>query len=82
MDDLNARDPFEVLAAKSATARRDMGLQTMVVAPTRQGTTVAFILLSRAAHPSDGDLGAGEELLEHRCGVLDALEPARAKGDK
>ena len=67
------RDPFKLLAGKSVSARAEMALQTLVVAPTRRNGILGFVLLSRRAHPESGDLGAGEELLDHRCQILSGI---------
>ena len=77
-NDLNARDPFAQLAEKSSVAKANMGLQTMAVMPTHRGDTLGFVLLSRAAHPDEGDLGAGEELLDHHCEILAVPKPKRS----
>jgi CDP-diacylglycerol pyrophosphatase len=65
-DDLDAVNPFTLLADGIAGARTDMGLETLVVvgaigADGRPG----FIVLASHADAAAGDAAAGEELQDH-----------------
>lgn len=67
-DDLTANNPFLLLAGSMPGARETMAKQTLVLtgavfADGGQG----FILLDDRADPAAGDLGHGEELLDHDC---------------
>jgi CDP-diacylglycerol pyrophosphatase len=66
-------DPFKLLAAGVPGARSDMGQEALgavgaVFALGRPG----FILLAHPFPPDAADLGAGEEILDHRCAILSA----------
>jgi CDP-diacylglycerol pyrophosphatase len=70
-EELGDHDPFKLLAAGDATARADMGVETLVVA----GVVFAdgspgFVLLSDRADISTHDPAAGESLMDHACQVL------------
>jgi CDP-diacylglycerol pyrophosphatase len=70
--DLEARDPFKLLA-RDPSARADMGAQTLaVVGITAPDGTPGFVLLSHAANLATGDNGHAEELMDHGCRVLGA----------
>jgi CDP-diacylglycerol pyrophosphatase len=68
--DLGTRDPFKLLA-EDPEARADMGRETLaVVGMSFEGGAPGFVLLSDRADLPRGDRGAGEDLLDHGCGVL------------
>ena len=70
-EDLGANDPFKLLAAGDATARDDMGVETLVVAgAVFEDGSHGFILLSDRADPSTHDPAGGEALMDHSCQVL------------
>jgi len=69
-DDLGARNPFALLAAGDPVARRDMGLETLLVAPANFADGPGFVLLADRASP--GDAASAEELQDHACKVLQA----------
>jgi len=76
-EELGAHDPFKVLASSDARARADMARETLVlIAAARPDGAPGFVLLTDRAEAAHNDEAAGEELLDHRCSVLD--EPARA----
>ena len=69
--DFGDNDPFKLLARGVPGARADMGDETLaavgaVFADGRKG----FVLISHRANPAIGDLGSGEEILDHTCKVL------------
>ena len=67
--DLGARDPFKLLA-DDPKAAADMGRQTLVmVGATFEDGSPGFVLLSDRADLARGDKAAGEDLLDHACGV-------------
>jgi CDP-diacylglycerol pyrophosphatase len=68
-------DPFKLLAAGVPGARSSMGQEALgavgaVFPPGRPG----FILITHPFPPEAEDLGAGEEILDHRCEVLSAAK--------
>ncbi|HEY5072211.1 MAG TPA: CDP-diacylglycerol diphosphatase [Caulobacteraceae bacterium] len=70
--DLGARDPFKILATGDAKARADMGRETLVViGETFADGRPGFVLLSDRADLARFDVAAGEELMDHKCAVLD-----------
>ncbi len=72
-ENLGRNDPFKLLADANPQARADMGRQTLVVAGLRSPTGApGFVVLSRQADLRIGDLGHGEELLDHACKALAA----------
>ena len=76
--DLGARDPFKLLAAGDPEARADMSHETLVViGAIFEDGTPGFFLLSDRADLTAGNQGAGEELLDHRCRVLEARRRTR-----
>lgn len=79
--DLDSVDPFRLLAAGDAAARRDMAAETLVVVgATFEGPRPGFILLAQSAEPDRDDLGHGEDLLDHDCAV--AKDVAGGAADK
>jgi CDP-diacylglycerol pyrophosphatase len=72
------RDPFKLLATEVPGARSGMGQEALgavgaFFAPGRPG----FILITHPFPPDAADLGAGEEILDHRCSILPrAMAPA------
>jgi CDP-diacylglycerol pyrophosphatase len=65
-EDLDAVDPFVLLADGIAGARDDMESQTLVaVGVTGLDGRPGFVLLSDHANPGRGDLAEGEELQDH-----------------
>jgi CDP-diacylglycerol pyrophosphatase len=70
--DLGERNPFKLLAAGDPDARADMSHETLVVigAIFADGQP-GFFLLSDHADLTVGNQGAGEELLDHKCRVLE-----------
>jgi CDP-diacylglycerol pyrophosphatase len=71
--DLATSNPFKLLADDDPTAKADMSLETLVLAPvTFPGGAPGFVLLSDRADPAHGDDGSGEELMDHGCQVLTA----------
>ena len=69
--DFGSRDPFKLLAEGAPGARAAMGDETLAaVGAVFPGGGKGFILISRRAHPAAGDLGSGEEILDHRCQIL------------
>jgi CDP-diacylglycerol pyrophosphatase len=69
---LGARDPFKLLAEGDSKARADMGRETLVViGASFRGGKPGFVLLSDRADMARNDDGAGEDLLDHSCAVLD-----------
>jgi CDP-diacylglycerol pyrophosphatase len=64
--DLDAANPFRLLAAGIAGARADMGDQTLVVVGTvgAKGQP-GFVVLADRADPAAGDLAEGEQLQDH-----------------
>lgn len=69
-DDLT-QNPFKLLADGDATARADMGPETLVVAGVQfPGGAPGFVLLSDHADLAAGDHGSGEDLMDHTCSVL------------
>jgi len=70
-EDLGPNDPFKLLAAGDATARADMGAETLVVAgAVFEDGSPGFVLLSDRADPSTHDPAGGESLMDHGCQVL------------
>ena len=70
-EDLDARNPFKLLAAGDPAARGDMGLETLLVAPVVfEDGAPGFVLIADRASP--GDAGSAEELQDHTCAVLHA----------
>ncbi len=64
-------NPFAVLAAGQPAARADMGNETLVAVAVRLADgTEGFDLLSGHVDLLRGNLGSGEELLDHDCAVL------------
>jgi CDP-diacylglycerol pyrophosphatase len=67
---LGGVNPFQLLAEKEPGARAAMGLHTLVLAGgTLADGSPGFILLDGTADPSHGDMGSGESLQDHQCGV-------------
>ena len=75
-DELPVRDPFRLLAEDPDVGGRLAEWTLVMVAAARPTGERGFVLLSHRADPADGDLGAGEELLDHRCAVLDRAPEA------
>jgi len=70
--ELGPRDPFKILARTDPVARADMGRETLVlVGAKRPNGAPGFVLLSDRSNGSWTDRGAGEELQDHSCKVLD-----------
>lgn len=70
-EELGERNPFKLLAGGDPTARADMGLETLLVAPVSfPDGSPGFVLLADRAAP--GDAGSAEELQDHACKVLQA----------
>jgi CDP-diacylglycerol pyrophosphatase len=70
---LDGVDPFRLLAEGVPTARADMAHETMVLtgAALPDGRS-GFILLADHADAATGDVGSGEELLDHACALAHA----------
>jgi CDP-diacylglycerol pyrophosphatase len=69
--DLSKVNPFALLADGQPAARADMGDETLVaVAQSLPDGAEGFYLLSDKVDLAVGDVGSGEELLDHDCGVL------------
>jgi CDP-diacylglycerol pyrophosphatase len=67
---LGANNPFRLLAGKLPDPARGMGNQTLVVIGlTRMDGREGFVVLADQAKADSGDLGYGEELLDHACGI-------------
>jgi CDP-diacylglycerol pyrophosphatase len=65
-DDLDAVNPFTLLADGIAGARTDMGLETLVVVgAVGPDGRPGFIVLAHHADASAGDAATGEELQDH-----------------
>jgi CDP-diacylglycerol pyrophosphatase len=76
--DLDAVNPFRLLATGMPGAAADMGHHTLVVT----GTTMpdgqpGFILLDDHTNSATGDFASGEELQDHACNGLSARRPVR-----
>jgi len=70
-EDLGDHDPFKLLADGDATARAEMGLETLVVAGVVfEDGSPGFVVLSDRADPSTHDPAGGEGLMDHSCQVL------------
>jgi CDP-diacylglycerol pyrophosphatase len=77
--ELGPRDPFKILARTDPVARADMGRETLVlVGAKRPNGAPGFVLLSDRSNGSWTDRGAGEELQDHSCKILDDAAPAGA----
>jgi CDP-diacylglycerol pyrophosphatase len=69
-EDLGSNNPFRLLEGKLADPARDMGNQTLVVIGlTRTDGREGFVVLADQVKKDSGDLGYGEELLDHACGI-------------
>ncbi len=69
--DLGASDPFKLLARTDAAARADMSREALALIPaTRPDGVRGFVLL--ADRTDDSHDAAAEELLDHKCLVLQA----------
>jgi len=67
------RDPFKLLAAGVPGARSGMGEEALgAVGAVFPSGRPGFILITHPFPPDAADLGAGEEILDHRCGILSA----------
>jgi CDP-diacylglycerol pyrophosphatase len=78
--ELDARNPFKLLAEADRRAREDMGHETLIVAGVRlPGGRPGFVLLADRADPARADLGSGEELQDHACLVLGPSPAAAPK---
>jgi CDP-diacylglycerol pyrophosphatase len=65
-EDLDAVDPFVLLADGIPGARDDMGSRTLVaVGVTGADGRPGFVILSDHADAANGDLAEGEELQDH-----------------
>jgi CDP-diacylglycerol pyrophosphatase len=66
ISDLDAVNPFRLLADRVAEARSDMGDRTLVVVGTvgAKGQP-GFVVLADRADPAAGDLAEGEQLQDH-----------------
>lgn len=65
-DDLHGENPFQLLSVQG-----DMSNKTLVIIGTTFARNVTgFVLLSDTAKLVKGDLGSGEELLDHSCAVV------------
>ena len=73
-DALATADPFKLLASEAQGGLGDWALA--MVAAAQAPDEAGFVLLAHRADPSHGDLGAAEELLDHRCTALHAAPPA------
>jgi CDP-diacylglycerol pyrophosphatase len=86
-EDLNAYNPFRLLAENLPEAARDMGNYTLVVVGwTRSDGTRGFVLLTDQFNRVTGDQAFGEELLDREChiaasGTKDPGEPAHRGSD-
>ena len=70
-EDLGDHDPFKLLADGDATARAEMGLETLVVAgAVFEDGSPGFVVLSDRADISTHDPAGGEGLMDHSCQVL------------
>ena len=72
--DLGANDPFKLLARADPAARVDMGRETLVLIGASRRGAPGFIALADRAGPDN--IGHGEELLDHRCAVLNEASAA------
>jgi CDP-diacylglycerol pyrophosphatase len=69
---LERQDPFKLLAGEAGAAA-DMGRHTLVLAgETFAGGEPGFILLDGVADIAKGNMGSGEYLQDHNCGVAKA----------
>jgi CDP-diacylglycerol pyrophosphatase len=69
--ELATQDPFKLLARDDRLARADMGRETMaLIGAVRPDGATGFVLLSDRADIPSGDVGAAEELLDHKCVAL------------
>lgn len=74
-DALQSTDPFRLLF-EDPEVGNDHSVWTLVmVAAERPSGGAGFVLLSHKADLASHDLAAGEELLDHRCGILRAGRP-------
>jgi CDP-diacylglycerol pyrophosphatase len=65
-DDLDAVNPFDLLADDLPGARAAMGQNTLVaVGAVLDDGRLGFIILARQADPAAGDMAGGEELQDH-----------------
>lgn len=70
-----ARDPFKLMAAGVPGARSRMGQEALAaVGAVLPLDRPGFILITHPFPPDAADLGAGEEILDHRCEVLSAAK--------
>jgi CDP-diacylglycerol pyrophosphatase len=69
--DLSGVNPFTLLAADLPQGDERMGEQTLVaIASAMPDGNDGFYLLTDHVGATQGDIGSGEELLDHSCGVL------------
>ena len=72
-------DPFRLVARADPAARADMASETLVVVgASRADGAPGFVLLADRAGSQPGDPGAGEELQDHDCSVLNPTSAAGA----
>ncbi len=76
--DLGANDPFKMLAESDPATRAAMARQSLIVigAVGADGGP-GFVLLSDRADPPNREMGDGERLLDHHCGLLSKPAPGR-----
>jgi CDP-diacylglycerol pyrophosphatase len=70
--DLDATNPFVVLADGVPGARADMADETLVVVGDTYEGWDGFVLLAGHVSPSTGNWGSGEELQDHACAAASA----------
>nr|WP_294516965.1 CDP-diacylglycerol diphosphatase [uncultured Rhodopila sp.] len=71
-ENLDAVNPFLVLADNDPLARADMGMHTLVVVgATFPGGSPGFVLLDDHANLPAGDRASGEQLQDHTCAVAE-----------
>jgi len=69
-EDLDAANPFILLADRVPGARDAMSKETLVVIGENfPGGKPGFVILAGEADPANGDHGSGEELQDHSCAL-------------
>jgi CDP-diacylglycerol pyrophosphatase len=69
-ENLGSTNPFRLLAERSPDGARSMGNYTLaVIGLTRADGTRGFVILADQVNKGNGDLGTGEELLDHSCSI-------------
>jgi CDP-diacylglycerol pyrophosphatase len=69
-DQLDATNPFKLLARTVPGVRRDMGAWTLALVGGRRDGKPGVYLLADRADPAAGDRGSAEELQDHSCAAI------------